>query len=260
MYRVRWEHPHVLNHSPPSTGPIIPRIDSDTNTCRGTKNSSFEHVDPKLWRLAAVSAIGTRALWVALAPTCPAAVYTLQYPQTQHTTSTHHPSLHLSHHTANAIERPIAALQTKARRRGPHVPPRRASITMHHPAYQNQYHQQPDWQHLPQAAHNQYAAQTQAAAAANAAAQQQNYGRTMSAAGQHGGNTNPLANATNGNGNGINNHGGPLGGSGGPGDHNGGSIIGPGDNITEDNRRVLEWIAQVLNANTREAALLELSK
>lgn len=131
---------------------------------------------------------------------------------------------------------------------------------MHHPAYQNQYHQQPDWQHLPQAPHNQYAAQTQAAAAANAAAQQQNYGRTMSAAGQHGGNTNPLANATNGAGNGINNNGGPLGGSGGPGDHNGGSIIGPGDNITEDNRRVLEWIAQVLNANTREAALLELSK
>ncbi|KAK4634473.1 Cell differentiation protein rcd1 [Fulvia fulva] len=67
-------------------------------------------------------------------------------------------------------------------------------------------------------------------------------------------------NATNGAGNGINNNGGPLGGSGGPGDHNGGSIIGPGDNITEDNRRVLEWIAQVLNANTREAALLELSK
>ncbi|EME50389.1 hypothetical protein DOTSEDRAFT_69046 [Dothistroma septosporum NZE10] len=131
---------------------------------------------------------------------------------------------------------------------------------MHHPAYQNQYHQQPDWQHLPQTAHNQYAAQTQAAAAANAAAQQQNYGRTMSAAGQQGGNTNPHTNATNGAGNGINSNGGPLGGSNGPGDHGGGSIIGPGDNITEDNRRVLEWIAQVLNANTREAALLELSK
>lgn len=31
-------------------------------------------------------------------------------------------------------------------------------------------------------------------------------------------------------------------------------------NMTDENRRVLEWIAQVLNANTREAALLELSK
>jgi CCR4-NOT transcription complex subunit 9 len=30
--------------------------------------------------------------------------------------------------------------------------------------------------------------------------------------------------------------------------------------MSEENRRVLEWIAQVLNANTREAALLELSK
>ena len=30
--------------------------------------------------------------------------------------------------------------------------------------------------------------------------------------------------------------------------------------LSEENRKVLEWIAQVLNANTREAALLELSK
>lgn len=37
-------------------------------------------------------------------------------------------------------------------------------------------------------------------------------------------------------------------------------MIGAGDGTNEDNRRVLEWIAQVLNANTREAALLELSK
>lgn len=39
-----------------------------------------------------------------------------------------------------------------------------------------------------------------------------------------------------------------------------GSIFGAGDSISEENRRVLEWIAQVLNANTRESALLELSK
>ena len=30
--------------------------------------------------------------------------------------------------------------------------------------------------------------------------------------------------------------------------------------MSEENRRVLEWIAQVLNAHTRESALLELSK
>lgn len=30
--------------------------------------------------------------------------------------------------------------------------------------------------------------------------------------------------------------------------------------MSEENRKVLEWIAQVLNANTRESALLELSK
>jgi CCR4-NOT transcription complex subunit 9 len=39
-----------------------------------------------------------------------------------------------------------------------------------------------------------------------------------------------------------------------------GSIFGAGDSISEENRRVLEWIAQVLNTNTRESALLELSK
>lgn len=32
------------------------------------------------------------------------------------------------------------------------------------------------------------------------------------------------------------------------------------DSMTEENRRVLEWIAQTLNSATREAALLELSK
>lgn len=37
-------------------------------------------------------------------------------------------------------------------------------------------------------------------------------------------------------------------------------MMNPDQQISEDNRKVLEWIAQVLNANTREAALLELSK
>lgn len=54
--------------------------------------------------------------------------------------------------------------------------------------------------------------------------------------------------------------GGALGAAAGPTEHGGPSIIGPGESVSEDNRRVLEWIAQVLNANTREAALLELSK
>lgn len=46
-----------------------------------------------------------------------------------------------------------------------------------------------------------------------------------------------------------------MGGGGG-----GGSIFsGPGE-VNEDNRKVLEWIAQVLGVATREGALLELSK
>ena len=32
------------------------------------------------------------------------------------------------------------------------------------------------------------------------------------------------------------------------------------DNVTEENRRVLIWIAELLNEDTRESALLELSK
>ena len=53
-----------------------------------------------------------------------------------------------------------------------------------------------------------------------------------------------------------------LGGSmAGGGDHGPGSMIAGEDRqVSEENRKVLEWIAQVLNASTREAALLELSK
>ena len=43
-------------------------------------------------------------------------------------------------------------------------------------------------------------------------------------------------------------------------DHGASSMMNPEQGISEDNRKVLEWIAQVLNASTREAALLELSK
>lgn len=44
-------------------------------------------------------------------------------------------------------------------------------------------------------------------------------------------------------------------------EHGPASMMGAGEQqMSEENRKVLEWIAQVLNANTREAALLELSK
>lgn len=118
-------------------------------------------------------------------------------------------------------------------------------------SHQNPYHQ-PDWHH--QQSHQQHA-QAQAAAAAAAAAQQQHYGRIA----QH------SNNAANNN---LNNGGGPgsHSGAGHPGgglDHgqNGGFIGAGGDQgVSEENRRVLEWIGQVLRAETRESALLELSK
>jgi CCR4-NOT transcription complex subunit 9 len=121
--------------------------------------------------------------------------------------------------------------------------------------HQNPYHQ-PDWQHHAHGPSQHHYAQSQAAAAATAAAaaqqqqqqqhqqqqqQQQQYGRMN----QNGGNG-----ANGGMGQGL----GPAR------DLQDGSIFGAGDSISEENRRVLEWIAQVLNANTRESALLELSK
>lgn len=121
----------------------------------------------------------------------------------------------------------------------------------------NPYHQS-DWQHHPQhTSHNQYTAQNQAAAAANAVAQQQHYGRNIGGAGQNGGNSGSLNAVTNGNGM---NQGGPLGGSGGPPEHSGGSMIGPSDSISEDNKKVLVWISETLTPHSRELALLELSK
>lgn len=106
-------------------------------------------------------------------------------------------------------------------------------------SHQNPYHQ-PDWHH--QQSHHQHA-QAQAAAAAAAAAQQQHYGRIAQNSGA----------AANGS---INNNGGGL-------EHGqGGGFVGAGGDqgVSEENRRVLEWIGQVLRAETRESALLELSK
>ncbi|KAI5369157.1 Putative CCR4-NOT transcription complex subunit 9, armadillo-like helical [Septoria linicola] len=138
---------------------------------------------------------------------------------------------------------------------------------------QNAYHGggQPDWQHhhpnqtaqqQQQQQQHHYAAQSQAAAAANAVAaqqqqQQQHYGRAMSAAGQNSSNSNNNTNGMNGAA-GLAGVGGLGGGSG--AEHGAGGGMGPGENISEDNRRVLDWISQVLRPETREAALLELSK
>lgn len=104
----------------------------------------------------------------------------------------------------------------------------------------HQYNPQADsaWMHQ-QTSHQQHHAQ-QAAAAAASAAQQQHYNR-LAGANAHG-NVNALNAATHG---------------GGAQDAGAGSIDNP---VSEDNRRTLAYIADLLNENTREAALLELSK
>ncbi|OCL01629.1 cell differentiation protein rcd1 [Glonium stellatum] len=79
-------------------------------------------------------------------------------------------------------------------------------------------------------------AQAQAAAAAAAAAQQQHYNRIS--------------------GNNVTAPG--IGGMA-SGDHSQ-SIMSADQSISEDNRRVLDWIAQLMKPSTRETALLELSK
>ncbi|QIX02091.1 hypothetical protein AMS68_007608 [Peltaster fructicola] len=114
----------------------------------------------------------------------------------------------------------------------------------HNFTHQNPYHSQ-DWQQQQQhhqqshtQSHHQY---SQSQAAANAAAQQ-HFGR-----GNQSGSI--VSNTLN--------HG--IGNGGSTRDVQDSSSSGPGD-MNEDNRRVLEWVAQILNANTREGALLELSK
>ena len=106
--------------------------------------------------------------------------------------------------------------------------------------HQNSY---PDWQHHPHPQNQHHYAQTQAAAAANAAAQQQHYGRI----------------AQNGNSNNNNSMNQVLGG-GRELDHSQASMMSPDQQLNDEQRKILEWVAQVLNASTREAALLELSK
>jgi len=109
-------------------------------------------------------------------------------------------------------------------------------------SHQHQYPQaEPSWLHQQQSHHQQQHnhqaaqqhAQAQAAAAAAAAAQQQHYHRIAA------------SNNSNGAGAGLDHNagGGPLEGA-----------------ISEENRRVLGWVAELMDGNSRETALMELSK
>lgn len=112
-------------------------------------------------------------------------------------------------------------------------------------AFQHQYHPGPDY-------HGHHAhAQAQAAAAAAAAAQQQHFGRIAagSAAGMHMGGDHNSGGASESRGNNMAAH--SANGQG-QGSDNGA--------VSDENRRVLEWIAQMMRPETRESALLELSK
>ena len=112
-------------------------------------------------------------------------------------------------------------------------------------SHQHQYQAEPSWLHQQQSHHQQHHpgqishqhAQAQAAAAVAAVAQQNHYNRI----------------AANNNNNGH-----------GHGHHSMGSettlVNGLDGNFSDDNRRVLGWVAELLNGNSRETALMELSK
>lgn len=104
--------------------------------------------------------------------------------------------------------------------------------------HQNPYHSQ-DWSHHQQRSQHNDHRYTQSQSTA-AALQQQHFGRINGSAAQ------------------TLNHGAGNGGT--TRDGVDGNAVGPNEPISEDNRRVLGWIADVLNASTREGALLELSK
>ncbi|KXJ96722.1 cell differentiation protein rcd1 [Microdochium bolleyi] len=109
----------------------------------------------------------------------------------------------------------------------------------HHQYHPNQ--QEQSWMHQ-QPGHQQHQAQQAAAAAA---AQQQHYSRMA-------------ANAHNPS---VNNAAAMASAAGAGAGGGGGHVQDPGlDNVSEDNRRTLNYIADLLREDTREAALLELSK
>jgi CCR4-NOT transcription complex subunit 9 len=146
----------------------------------------------------------------------------------------------------------------------PHVFSHQQQYPSNEPSWQHLQHQsQPSHaQHLPHHAQVQHQA-AQAAAAAAQAAQQQHYNRIAA-----GGGGNP-PNGSNGGlaGPGAGGLGGAVGqderhGAGGVGSQ-GGRHAGLNDvtaGISMEEARILEWMAQLLNSASREAALLELSK
>lgn len=117
-------------------------------------------------------------------------------------------------------------------------------------SHQQQYHPgDPTWQmqhgnHQPQHIHqgSQHNIHTASAAAAAAAAQQQYHNRVN---GNNGSNSNGIGAGTS---QAI-----------GAGDH-GNFVPGSDQNVSAEERRILDWIAQLMNPATRETALLELSK
>ena len=115
-------------------------------------------------------------------------------------------------------------------------------------SHQHQYQAEPSWLHQQQSQHHQQQhhqgqlshqhAQAQAAAAVAAVAQQNHYHRIT-------------ANSNNNSGHG---HGGHTMGS------DTAMANGPDGNFSDENRRVLVWVAELLNGSSRETALMELSK
>jgi len=116
--------------------------------------------------------------------------------------------------------------------------------TQHVFSHQHQYQAEPSWLHQQQghqttqhSGHSSHQhAQAQAAAAVAAMAQQNHYNRI-----------------TNNNNN-VHGHGGHAMGS------DPTLANGLDGNFSDENRRVLGWVAELLNGNSRETALMELSK
>ena len=113
-------------------------------------------------------------------------------------------------------------------------------------SHQHQFQAEPSWIHQQQTHHQQHPnhishqhAQAQAAAAVAAVAQQNHYNRIAA------------SNNNNNNGHGHAAHGMSSDSS---------LPNGLDGNWSDENRRVLGWVAELLNGNLRETALMELSK
>ena len=115
---------------------------------------------------------------------------------------------------------------------------------VHQQAAAHHHNQQPQQtQHPNHISHHQQHAQAQAAAALSAVATQAHYGRAAA-------NSTGSSNANGYNqGHGAHSLGTDLGGT--------GSLDG---NFTDEHKRLVGWVAELLNGNSREQALMELSK